>query len=174
MLDIIKTGSSMIPVPMVQPLIGVVAGFLHAADVSCTFIIYIILWDAYGFIKQACNNFEWMRWLSTTAAECVIGIAMRCPEKTEKTEQIEQTKQTEWAGAIETLQKWVIYSPTGIPNISYFFYRKLSDIVQQAEVFCLRSVVSRFLQQGCDKGAIEMMKEDLKAAIGNFNVRPFH
>ena len=122
MLDIIKTGSSMIPVPMVQPLIGVVAGFLHAADVSCTFIIYIILWDAYGFIKQACNNFEWMRWLSTTAAECVIGIAMRCPEKTEKKEkkekeqkeqteqieqieQIEQMKQTEWTEAIETLQR---------------------------------------------------------------------
>ena len=40
MLDIIKTGSSMIPVPMVQPLIGVVAGFLHAADVSCTFISF--------------------------------------------------------------------------------------------------------------------------------------
>ena len=40
MLDIIKTGSSMIPVPMVQPLIGVVAGFLHAADVSCTLVSF--------------------------------------------------------------------------------------------------------------------------------------
>ena len=49
-----------------------------------------------------------MRWLSTTAAECVIGIAMRCPEKMEQTEQIEQieqTKQTEWTEAIETLQR---------------------------------------------------------------------
>jgi hypothetical protein len=48
MLEIIKTGSSMIPVPMVQPLIGVVAGFLQAADVSVS--IDIVLWDAYGFI----------------------------------------------------------------------------------------------------------------------------
>ena len=40
MSEIIKTGSSMIPVPMVQPLIGVVAGFLQAADVSCTLISY--------------------------------------------------------------------------------------------------------------------------------------
>jgi hypothetical protein len=40
MLEIIKTGSSMIPVPMVQPLIGVVAGFLQAADVSCTLILF--------------------------------------------------------------------------------------------------------------------------------------
>lgn len=32
MFDIIKEGSSIIPVPMVQPLIGVVAGFLKAAD----------------------------------------------------------------------------------------------------------------------------------------------
>ena len=43
-----------------------------------------------------------MRWLSTTTAECVIGIAMRCPEQIE---QIEQTKQTEWTEAIETLQR---------------------------------------------------------------------
>ncbi|KAF8810517.1 hypothetical protein BYT27DRAFT_7134863 [Phlegmacium glaucopus] len=124
MLEIIKTGSSMIPVPMVHPLIGVVAGFLQAAD-------------------QACNNFEWMRWLSITAAECVIGIAMRCPEKMEQ----------QWTEAIKTLQK------------------KLSDIVQQAEIFCKRSVLFRFLQQGCDKGAIEMMKENLKAAIGCFNAQ---
>ncbi|KAF8814454.1 hypothetical protein BYT27DRAFT_7129978 [Phlegmacium glaucopus] len=124
MLEIIKTGSSMIPVPMVHPLIGVVAGFLQAAN-------------------QACNNFEWMRWLSITAAECVIGIAMRCPEQTEQ----------QWAEAIDTLQ------------------RKLSDIVQQAENFCRRSVVSRFLLQGRDHGAIETMKEDLKAAISNFNAQ---
>ena len=38
MLEIIKSSSSMIPVPMVQPLIGVVAGFLQAADVGCTLI----------------------------------------------------------------------------------------------------------------------------------------
>ena len=43
-----------------------------------------------------------MRWLSATAAECVIGIAMRCPEKTGE---IEQSKQTEWTEAIETLQR---------------------------------------------------------------------
>jgi hypothetical protein len=39
MLDIIKEGSSMIPVPMVQPLIGVVAGFLKAAQVGFMFDI---------------------------------------------------------------------------------------------------------------------------------------
>ena len=69
--------------------------------------------DAYDFIniKQACNNFEWMRWLSFTAAECVIGIAMRCPEQTKKTEEteemeeMEQTEQTEWTEAIDTLQR---------------------------------------------------------------------
>jgi hypothetical protein len=54
-----------------------------------------------------------------------------------------------------------------------FLYRKLSDIVQQAAIFCRRGIVSRFLQQGCDKGAIEMVKENLKAAISNFNVRLF-
>ncbi|KAF8810898.1 hypothetical protein BYT27DRAFT_7209044 [Phlegmacium glaucopus] len=108
MLEIIKTGSSMIPIPMVHPLIGVVAGFLQAAD-------------------QACNNFEWMRWLSITAAECVIGIAMRCPEQMEQ----------QWTEAIKTLQ----------------------------------NVLFRFLQQGCDKGAIEMMKENLKAAISCFNAQ---
>ena len=55
-----------------------------------------------------------------------------------------------------------------------FLYRKLSEIVQRAEDFCRRGVVSRFLLQRCDKGAIETMKEDLKAAISNFNVHPFH
>ena len=40
-----------------------------------------------------------MRWLSTTAAECVIGIAVLCPEK------MEQTEQTKWTEAIDTLQK---------------------------------------------------------------------
>jgi len=40
MFDIIKEASSMIPVPMVQPLIGVVAGFLKAADVSSVMIIF--------------------------------------------------------------------------------------------------------------------------------------
>ena len=43
-----------------------------------------------------------MRWLSTTAAECVIGIAARCPEQTEQTEQMERT---EWTEAIDTLQR---------------------------------------------------------------------
>ena len=38
MLEIMETGSLMIPVPMVRPLIGVVAGFLQAADVSFTLI----------------------------------------------------------------------------------------------------------------------------------------
>lgn len=40
MLQIIQTGSSMIPIPMVHPLIGVVAGFLQAADVSSTLISF--------------------------------------------------------------------------------------------------------------------------------------
>lgn len=40
MFDIIKEGSSMIPVPMVQPLIGVVAGFLKAADVSSAMSLF--------------------------------------------------------------------------------------------------------------------------------------
>ena len=43
-----------------------------------------------------------MRWLSTIAAECVIGIAMRCPELTEL---IELTEHTEWTVAIETLHR---------------------------------------------------------------------
>lgn len=51
-----------------------------------------------------------------------------------------------------------------------FLYRKLSDIVRQAEEFSQRSVTTRFLHQGRDKGTIEMMKEDLKAAINIFNV----
>ena len=52
-----------------------------------------------------------MRWLSTTAAECVIGIAVRCPEKTkeaeemEETEEMEQMEQTEWTEAIDTFQR---------------------------------------------------------------------
>jgi len=40
MFDIIKEASSVIPVPMVQPLIGVVAGFLKAADVSSAMILF--------------------------------------------------------------------------------------------------------------------------------------
>jgi len=68
---------------MVQPLIGVVAGFLQAAD------------QAY--------NFEWMRWLSSTAAECVIGIAVRCPEKTKEIAEMEQKEWTE--AIIDTLQR---------------------------------------------------------------------
>ena len=52
-----------------------------------------------------------MRWLSTTAAECVIDIAVRCPEKMKETEemkemeQMEQMEQTEWTEAIDTLQR---------------------------------------------------------------------
>ncbi|KDR71084.1 hypothetical protein GALMADRAFT_127299 [Galerina marginata CBS 339.88] len=124
MLQIIEKGSSMIPVPMVQPLIGVVAGFLQAAD-------------------QARDNYESMRWLSATAAECVIGIAERCPEQTEQT--------NHWTRAIETLRA------------------KLSDIVRQAEKFCEGSVVSRFLQQGRDKDAIKTMGKNFTAAINNFH-----
>jgi len=40
MFDIIKEASSTIPVPMVQPLIGIVAGFLKAANVSSAKIIF--------------------------------------------------------------------------------------------------------------------------------------
>jgi len=40
MFDIIKQGSSMVPVPMVQPLIGIVAGFLKVADVSSAMILF--------------------------------------------------------------------------------------------------------------------------------------
>ena len=169
MLDIIKTGSSMIPVPMVQPLIGVVAGFLHAADVSSTLISFcgmfigllskpVITLNGWGgflpslpsvWLALPCVVRSWRSWLSRRN---ILSGLWRSKLFIGKSSIVQLESQT---------------FPT-------FFYRKLSDIVQQAEAFCRRSVVSRFLQQGSDKGAIEMMKEDLKAAISNFNVRSFH
>jgi len=46
-------------------------------------------------------------------------------------------------------------------------------IVHAADEFSRQSIFSRFLQQGCDKGDIVRMKDDLNAAMDIFNVR-FH
>ncbi|KDR76516.1 hypothetical protein GALMADRAFT_96265 [Galerina marginata CBS 339.88] len=73
--DIIKEGSSMIPVPMVQPLIGVVAGFLKAAD-------------------QAFANVNSMRSLAAAAAEYIVTIAVHCPQEVDGL----------WSRTINTLQ----------------------------------------------------------------------
>ncbi|KAF5327308.1 hypothetical protein D9619_004485 [Psilocybe cf. subviscida] len=74
LFEILKDASSMFPVPLVQPLIVVVAGFLKAAN-------------------QASNNFEWMRWLAATAAEYIVRIAVICPREID----------TRWTKAIEAL-----------------------------------------------------------------------
>ncbi|KAF5329706.1 hypothetical protein D9619_008964 [Psilocybe cf. subviscida] len=122
-LTILKDASSVIPVPMLQPLIGVVAGFLKAAD-------------------EASNNFEWMRWLASTAAEFIVRIAVICPQKVDE----------HWTQVIDNLRL------------------KLSGIVSKATEFSQRKVVSRFLNHGRDKGDIKLMKEELRAAINFFSV----
>ncbi|KAH9485874.1 Vegetative incompatibility protein HET-E-1 [Psilocybe cubensis] len=126
MLHIIHTSASIVPVPMVQPLIGIIAGLLQATE-------------------QACSNYEWMRWLSVTAAEFVVSIAavVGSVEKPRK----------EWLEAIDVFQK------------------KLFKIVKEAQHFSKQSVATRFLQQGSHKNAIEFMKEDLKNAIHHFNIQ---
>ncbi|KAF5327312.1 hypothetical protein D9619_004481 [Psilocybe cf. subviscida] len=74
LFEILKDASSMVPIPLVQPLITVVAGFLKAAN-------------------QASNNFEWMRWLAATAAEYIVRIAVICPREIDG----------RWTKAIEAL-----------------------------------------------------------------------
>ncbi|KAF5329707.1 hypothetical protein D9619_008967 [Psilocybe cf. subviscida] len=125
-LAILKDASSMIPVPMLQPLIGVVAGFLKAAD-------------------EASNNFEWMRWLASTAGEFIVRIAVICPDKSHNADD-------RWMRVVDNLRL------------------KLSGIVNKATEFSRRSVASRFLGSGKDKGDVEFMKEELRAAISFFSV----
>jgi hypothetical protein len=93
LFDILKDASSMIPVPMIEPLIGVVAGFLKAANVSFT-----IQWHSHSLkfeSQEASNNFEWMRWLAATAAEYIVRIAVICPREIDN----------RWTKAIEGLDE---------------------------------------------------------------------
>lgn len=91
LVEIMKDASSILPIPMVQPLIGAVAGFLRAANVSGTASPHIHLLN-FGF-QEALNNFEWMRWLSATAAEYIVRIAVMCPRELD----------SRWTKAIESL-----------------------------------------------------------------------
>jgi len=96
MFDIIKEASSTIPVPMVQPLIGVVAGFLKAADVSSVMIIFSGVLTLLGpSTQRAANNFEWMRWFASTGAQYVVRVAVLSPEEVEE----------RWTQAISALQQ---------------------------------------------------------------------
>ena len=180
MLEIIKTGSSMIPVPMVQPLIGVVAGFLQAADVSCALIsLCEMLMTLLILSKPVIILNGWGGFLSPRRS---VWLALPCVVQSRRRRRRRLKRWRRWSkpSRLSGLRRSTLFkgkSPTvrlESQTFRTFLYRKLSDIVQRAEDFCQRSVVSRFLQQGCDKGAVATMKEDLKAAINNFNVRPFH
>ncbi|KAF5329408.1 hypothetical protein D9619_008971 [Psilocybe cf. subviscida] len=120
-VNILKEAAPLIPVPMIQPLIGVVANFLNAAD-------------------ESSNNCERMRWLAATTAEYIVHIIAICPENAD----------SQWGSAINRLTP------------------KLQKIVDEAADYSKHSVTSRVFKSGSDKGNIELMKEDLAAALNLF------
>lgn len=75
---------------MVHPLVGVVSGFLKAADVSLATFSHIhpLTSDS----QEASNNFVWMRSLADTAAEYIARAASITPRDMD----------IDWNKAIET------------------------------------------------------------------------
>jgi len=163
MLEIIKTGSSMIPVLMVQPLIRVVARFLQAADVSSTLISFCGMLMSL-FSKRVITMNQWGGFLPLLRS---VLLALPCVVQSKQSRRITGLMRSRlFEGKLPTL--W-----HESQTFRTFLYRKLSDIVHRAEEFCRGTVVSRFPQQGRDKDTIKTMGKDFTAAVNNFHVRPF-